>query len=443
MSQETNEHHTVGKGPDPRSIARLTITSERHRETKWMWWPPQNPVDVDPSSEMDQWLYHIFEHLRRVGVAGWEYHGLEYDGKKELKRIYIVTPRHGLLRSELSLVHYGDELYVFISGKELHPSDEQMLHWMNAIDHAGRRLSEKHPSFDWWAIIGPQIDGSQIRCLGNQIAVGSLRIREIDWACYETYGGLLSRRKRLWLPALVEGTSHGYCWDSASADAHRNIRRLCSLLSLETDCYWTLRDDARIDGQKPLVRPALPMGAVEPCPPDKERELRDQKVDIDVKRMQAAWDHCCKDPRAQIPVDAYHQGMGLEEEHPSFALIAFVSAIEGVGRLQFEEETPPKCDGCGQRRFNPARRLFQKAIELVESPERAKRITDELYAWRSGTAHSGRTFGLENTLNRQAYSYLSFNRSAEDEFGTRGVYRARQIARSLLLKLFSGEFARP
>ena len=269
-----------------------------------------------------------------------------------------------------------------------------------------------------------------------------MRARELNWACYESCGGLLSGQQRLWLPVLVEGVSHGYNWGSASLDAHTSLHRFCSLLSLETDWYWMLRNDARTAGKQPLVRPILPMGGIRPCSVDEERELRERKVTIDVQRMEAAWNRRSADASVQIPLSAYYEGMGLTEEHPSFALVAFVSAIEEVGRLHFEEEVPPTCEKCGQREFNSKRRLFIKTLEsLSESPEKAKRMAQELYRWRSSTAHSGHVDGLEKTLGRRPYCSSGLDLRPEDEFYIRGVWSAKETARTLLMKLLSGDIA--
>ena len=439
--QEANppQHSPKPHEPDIKTIRGLAFSVKGHRNTKWVWSPWNNPLDVNPDSESEPWLHHLFEYIhKKVGVDRREVHGLVFNGP-DLKSIHIITPSDSLI-SELTLVRYRDGLYVFISGKQEPPADDQILPWTAAIDYATTTLSIQHPSFNWWATIGPKTNGNQLCSLGVKVEVGPLRLKELEWACYEREpAGLLSQHKRLWLPVLVEGVSHGYSWASASMDAHRSLRRLCALLSLETEWYWRLYDDAKMGGSERLLRPTAPMGLIEACTSEQEKELRSRKVNIDTVRMIAAWEHIESDSRVETAVHAFYEGAALREDHPSFALVAYASAIESVGKILFEEESPETCKVCGKTKFNPSRQLFKKALELVEPADRAQRMTKKVYGWRSGTAHSGRTYGFESTFGRRLYGDNSLDERPEDDFYMRGVYSGHQAARSLLLKLFSGE----
>ena len=113
-----------------------------------MWRPPTNPVDAYLKSEAEPWLHHITTYLQGVGIDGWEGHGLRFDGP-DLKYIHVLTPKGTTLTSALTLVHYRDLLYVLVSGKQEDAPLKQIVHWLAAIDYAGKKLSEKHPSFGW------------------------------------------------------------------------------------------------------------------------------------------------------------------------------------------------------------------------------------------------------------------------------------------------------
>jgi len=433
------QHSPKSQEPDIKTIRGLAFSIKGHLTTKWVCSPWKGPLDVDPDSESEPWLHHLFEYMQKeVGVNRREGHGLIFDSP-DLKSVHVITPKDSL-SSELTLVRYRDGLYVFISGKQETPADDQILPWIAAIDYATTKLATQHPSFDWWATIGPRTNGNQLCCLGGKVEVGPLKMKELEWACYEREpAGLLSQHMRLWLPVLVEGVSHGYSWASASMDAHRRLRRLCALLSLETEWYWRLYDDAQMGGSERLQCPTAAMGVIEPCTPEQEKELRSQKVSMDIRRMSAAWEHIESDSRVETAVHAFYEGMALREDHPSFALVAYASAIESVGKILFEEESPERCKVCGLTKFNPSRQLFRKALELVEPADRAQRMTKKVYGWRSGTAHSGRTYGFESTFGRRLYGNISLDERPEDDFYMRGVYSGHQAARSLLLKLFSGE----
>ncbi len=440
MCEMKNKTNGEDEQLDVVDIVKLACSVDWLRGTKWASWPWENPLDVDPQVESEPWLHHVFSYLsENVGIGHREGRGRRYAGI-ELKSINTFTPKDDRFSSELSLVHYGNKLYAFVSGKGENAPDDQIHIWRTALQYATERLSEEHPTFSWWALVGPQTNGGQIGCLGVEFGIGPLRLREMDWACYQKesvgFSGLVKRR---WLPVLVEGVCRGYSWDSASLDAHRDLRKLCSLLSLETDWFWRLCGDANIEGTRPLARPSSPMGLIEPCPWEDEKELRSRKVNIDIDRMVGAWERVNSDTRVQTAIDAFYEGMSLKDSHPSFALVAFASAIESMGRLLFEEEIPQRCEACGKNKVNPSRQLFRKAIELVERPDRAKRMTERIYGWRSGTAHSGHTFGFEDTFGRRSYTCWNLEERPEDDFFVRGVYSGQQAARSLLLKLFSGE----
>ncbi len=69
----------------------------------------------------------------------------------------------------------------------------------------------------------------------------------------------------------------------------------------------------------------------------------------------------------------------MQEDHPSFAVVAFVSAIETVGQL---------------RGATTSRARFRAGLEIVTNAEIVEELV-EAYAARSGTAHGGKLHGGE------------------------------------------------
>jgi len=153
---------------------------------------------------------------------------------------------------------------------------------------------------------------------------------------------------------------------------------------------------------------------------------------VDCERLAKAWRELRRDGRLLRPVSAYYQGVSLLDDHPSFAIVAFVTAIEEVGTLLIPRETPEVCAACQRPKFNSSRQLFRRALELVRSPERAKELTDNLYGWRSGTAHSGQLFGYEMAFGDRPLQGGRLPLNVADTFSGAVRLRAQDTAKDLL-----------
>jgi len=241
-----------------------------------------------------------------------------------------------------------------------------------------------------------------------------------------------------WIPVIVEGRSTGYNWNSASHKAHKELYRLCALLSLETEQHWTRRERANATESTPIVLPE-PNLFLRRANPAIERELRQRIAEIDEAHLLKAWDNLQRNQAWERPLYAYYQGIGLALNFPSFAVVAFVAAIEETGKLLFATENPAKYPQCNRPMFNPASRLFRQALELVLEPGKAKQIADDLYPWRSGTAHSGTLFGNETTFGDWILPEALLPSRPADRFFTFGLNDSQRTARNLLRKLLAGE----
>jgi hypothetical protein len=135
-------------------------------------------------------------------------------------------------------------------------------------------------------------------------------------------------------------------------------------------------------------------------------------------------------------LSAYYQGVGLLDEHPSFAVVAFVAAIEEIGKLVIESEKPELCPTCKRPKLS-SRTLFRKTLELVRSPERATELADNLYPWRSATAHSGHLFGYETAFGDQPI-HLAMPSTVADIFQGAARVRAQDAAKDLLHLVLTG-----
>jgi len=92
-----------------------------------------------------------------------------------------------------------------------------------------------------------------------------------------------------------------------------------------------------------------------------------------------AWRRLDENPLVRDAVAIHYEGLRLQEDHPSFAVVAFVSAIETVGQL---------------RGATTSRARFRAGLEIVTNAEIVEELV-EAYAARSGTAHGGKLHGGE------------------------------------------------
>src|SRR4029077_13261607 len=159
-------------------------------------------------------------------------------------------------------------------------------------------------------------------------------------------------------------------------------------------------------------------------------ERRREAAAVDVERLSNAWRELQREVRLLRPLSAYYQGVGLLDENPSFAVVAFVAAIEDIGKLVIESEKPELCPTCKRPKLS-SRTLFRKTLELVRSPERATELADNLYPWRSATAHSGHLFGYETAFGDQPIP-LAMPSTVAHIFEGAVRVRARDAAKDLL-----------
>jgi hypothetical protein len=345
---------------------------EAHRDTRWFVAPCANPLDI-ADSEMEPWYHYVLERMKEaVGVTGHQSSQSDFD-MPDLKAILVTTVAGGPLRTKLSLVRLSNGLFVFVSG-EGDVSEAEIGIWSEAIATAFQRLGQAHPEHDWWAVLGPDSRRrGMMRPFVGAIDLDRLSLRTADFGYRETIpvslGGMWHTHH--WVPVIVKGRSVGYDWHAASHAAHRDLYALAALLSLKSGDYWTLRQrPTSIEWGNPVlfesVGPPGQLGPLQRLSSDEEAQRRGEAAPVDCERLSHAWRQLRRESRLLRPVSAYYRGVSLIDDHPSFAVVAFVTAIEEVGTLLVQQESPAICSVCGQRKFNPSRRLFRKTLELSE-----------------------------------------------------------------------------
>lgn len=139
--------------------------------------------------------------------------------------------------------------------------------------------------------------------------------------------------------------------------------------------------------------------------------------------MEHAWELLAKE--RYVDDACATEGLLLAREHPSFALIAFISTIETLGAKLFPPARCPQCKqitGSGER--------FRRALALVEDEATAVSLS-KAYGPRSRTAHSSKLHGHELMRGALAIPGL-FSLGQNFDFQWRTVFAMSGAARKLL-----------
>lgn len=349
-----------------------------------------------------------------------------------------------MLQTKLSLVYFRDDLYVFLSGETESESEcnEEVQLWENAIHHAMQRLSEEPAAHHWWAVIG---NGSRMRGhpdpLLDPIQLGPLSLHPADFGYEEIVPdrrSLTAQEIRRWIPVFVDGCSTGYDWEAAAQSAHRELYQLCAVLSLYSKEDWVLRERVEpITRSKQLPEQTETLRRLEES---QVAELRRHGISMNRERLAAAWELLQRDERLVRPLSIYYQGRSLIEDYPSFAMVAFVTAVEEGGKLLSLFDTPEERPKRTRPKRPSSRQLFLETLKrtLPESiKHKAKQMTEDYYGGRrSATAHAGRLFGREEVFGEYSFGLAGTHLSSADLFDGE-LYRMQAAAEDVLHTLLS------
>jgi hypothetical protein len=425
-------------------VLELKGHSPEDKHATWLCPVRWEPLDVDPAVEADALVTNVFKFLSDTyGVSGHRGQSLTFE-KMPLKAMAAYDTADGKLATRLGLVYYESSLFAFVMGTEGSPDNENLKPWFEAVEYAERVKSIGHPTHAWLAAIGPsrreQVQTPSFDDI--RLDLGEISLQSCGFS-YEERRALSSLRSwstYRWVPLAVHGSSRGHHWQSAEFNALKQVHRLCAVLTVETGVHWALKESPRPAEWGPLHFPeSTPLGlekkviaSEEPGIPAHSREA------IDAVRLTRMWKQSLNDESVGAPIEAYYQAASLRESHPSFSLVGFVAAIEEVGKLLIAKPKGEQCPTCGKERISSSAERFRAALRLVLPEDKVRDVSSQLYRWRSGTAHSGRTYSWENSFGRQQMGDSLLVSQPQSLFGVRGTMRADELARDLIIKLLDG-----
>jgi hypothetical protein len=193
-----------------------------------------------------------------------------------------------------------------------------------------------------------------------------------------------------WVTA-VAATHTGYNWQEVQRHAFRDLDQLCGLLSVAFDACVVVRDAPR---PRELSAPSVPEKPLPwQCALDLTESGECPPVPVNTAEippwLASAWQSTNSHQWLANALAMHHQGLQIEFDHPTMALVAYVSAVEALGnRLP----KPDRCPTC--RSDIKVRERFETALRQALSDDHAARLT-AIYPNHSKTVHQGRLHANE------------------------------------------------
>lgn len=317
-------------------------------------------------------------------------------------------------------------LYVALAAARL-ITDEDKRVWTQSIDEAVVKLNEANPEFEWSAALGQANDPThQNHSLHKKTAIGDVTVRRggrqfTDYRRPSSTPDFNTMSTSFSWPVVIEGKSRGHDWTVASRQAGIDTRKTAIILSLAWNSTWYLLQRPTPSSPGVLKIPTNNFfGSKIPSLP------HPRKVRVIPTWASKAWALIDSDNEIESATTAYYQGLMLEELHPSFALVAFITSIEIIGK----KIAGKKCTYCGERTKPNA--AFRVGVDAVVKDKRKAKELYLLYKDRNGTAHDG-----ELHANEEVLGYLSFPSvfvsDSKSMFVFTDLQKVKAISRKLLL----------
>ena len=385
---------------------------------------------IDYAKEAERWLYFVVEELKKQGVdvIG---HGLRNCGPSaslpfEHWRVNLNGVNNQPVDMPNLLLAPGgtiaNGIYLLL-GSTKAISDKQIALWTNAINDANKDLKDqKTQNFSWQAAIGQlgERGGEQHYSLRTKAFVGGLTLRSgrilYSWPTTANVSRFNGTSFNLTYPIIVEGIATGLDWQEASKQASRELNKIVSLLSVAWYSTWKVIQSPLPMGDTPLEVPTNGFGGPRirriPIPNFRRRRTIP-------KWLNAAFKSLDGDAAITNAMNMYHEGLLMEQEHPSFALLAHVASIEAVGRKLLGTNSGTK-------------RRFAAGLRTIMTQKNADEVV-LLYKPRSSTVHEAQLHGNEDLAGYAAMPSI-FNPAPSDMFWLTHMRRIRRVSCRVLTK---------
>ncbi|MFJ4695341.1 hypothetical protein [Streptomyces sp. NPDC088766] len=374
-----------------------------------------------------EWLDKMHELSGYSGSAGYTTEGqiggpvlveLQPDGSGPGNPRVLIIPRD------------DGRVTVALAGSLPKAGEAVKSHWLDIAQQATSALSIPDSAHKWTALIGQkpsQVSYPTVK-LGADSRACQMSLTQSETALVEpvvnTVSSLNSWHMMVSFPIEVRGTATARTWQDAEKKAARDVNRLAALLSLAWDTPIDVRDRPSLTTSRvPRETPRYPHWSRE-IPVELPAESQFLTVSVPAW-LGDAWKKLNGSRKLDSALAMHMEGVRILDNHPSLALVSFVSCIEAISLMIYRED---RCSACrGHVRIADK---FRETLKRVASDSEATYL-HRVYNDRSRTVHDGRLHGGEMWLGLHRFGIIS---PPEAEF-TREVVRRMQSASAKLLLL--------
>ena len=284
---------------------------------------------------------------------------------------------------------------------------------------------EAYTADDWWAIVGPsprpiaaavdQTPHDKTRRLAKPETLGDVRLVpggqlfvEYDRSEPLALDGIIEHES--W-PIIVEGTTRADVHLEHDVATATRVVRAAVLLSIAWKEPWVVRSAPfRSQAKPPKVPDSWPPPPDEIYDPPLAPQLIADNPDAYPPRriptwMGDAWSLLEQDTRVWNAALAWHEGLVLQARHPSFAVVAYVSAAEALSHSKLARD---RLDIAIKKRTTSRARL-ETMLGVVMSGEQASAVVASIWESRNTTSHEAGLLGFEASLGAVSPLTLKFH----------------------------------
>lgn len=382
-------------------------------------------IAIIPLHDLDllpKFLHLIFVLLEERGAARFDYrHESPLTILKSDDRIGLSELR--AISVTLHTAHLQQGLAISLDRSALAEAEV----WLAVLRDAYDQLHAPIPKVQWSAFVGPdplchgRLGSSPTATLASGLTLGSLKVspgtigyRE-ELPCFSP-AYIPCKFMFISYPLQVHGVAEKLGRYYVSNQPLIELSILSSILSLVFERPWVVRREPLdlsdpFDKLKPSMLPDTEDADVISSPPI-ATELPSWST--------TAWELCISSEQVRAALLTYQEAVRMRDWHPSYALVAFMSALQTLGsRIKGKEK-----------------KQIRTVLRTCLSEEEVTQIM-RLYSTRGDTVHGGMLFGSEpyaGIVHRGSYG--PFQADPAIKFHLVTLEKLEEAVRSILIHHF-------